>query len=58
MPYSTLILRTLLNILRICPTCSQDTALRDIQDLMRKGVMVKSNSGGRSTNYELLTVSN
>jgi len=33
--------------------CSQDTALRDIQDLIKKGVMQKSDSGGRSTHYEL-----
>lgn len=33
--------------------CSQDTALRDIQDLIDKGIMVKSLQGGRSTNYEL-----
>ena len=33
--------------------CSQDTALRDIQDLIGKGILVKSNSGGRSTKYEL-----
>jgi Fic family protein len=33
--------------------CSQDTALRDIQDLMNKGILVKSNLGGRSTKYEL-----
>ena len=33
--------------------CSQDTALRDIQDLIEKGIMVKSEQGGRSTNYEL-----
>jgi len=33
--------------------CSQDTALRDIQDLIGKGIMVKSFQGGRSTNYEL-----
>jgi len=33
--------------------CSQDTALRDIQDLIEKGIMVKSEHGGRSTNYEL-----
>jgi Fic family protein len=35
--------------------CSQDTALRDIQDLMEKGILVKSPQGGRSTNYELKT---
>jgi len=33
--------------------CSQDTALRDIQDLINKGILIKSNSGGRSTKYEL-----
>jgi len=33
--------------------CSQDTALRDIQDLIEKGILVKSKQGGRSTNYEL-----
>ncbi len=33
--------------------CSQDTALRDIQDLMGKGILVKSNFGGRSTKYYL-----
>ena len=32
---------------------SQDTALRDITDLLNKGVLVKANSGGRSTNYLL-----
>jgi len=33
--------------------CSQDTALRDIQSLIEKGIMQKDNAGGRSTNYEL-----
>ncbi len=33
--------------------CSQDTALRDIQDLIDKGILKKEASGGRSTNYEL-----
>ena len=33
--------------------CSQDTALRDIQDLMKKDILQKQASGGRSTNYEL-----
>ncbi|MEA4976839.1 MAG: Fic family protein [Paludibacter sp.] len=36
--------------------CSQDTALRDIQDLMEKGILAKSEQGGRSTNYELKTI--
>lgn len=34
--------------------CSADTALRDIQDLMLKGILRKTNEGGRSTNYELV----
>lgn len=33
--------------------CSQDTALRDIDDLLRKGVLVKEAAGGRSTSYAL-----
>jgi len=33
--------------------CSQDTALRDIQDLIEKRILAKSEDGGRSTNYEL-----
>ena len=33
--------------------CSQDTALRDINDLLARGVLRKSDSGGRSTRYEL-----
>jgi Fic family protein len=31
--------------------CSQDTALRDIQDLMDKAILIKEPAGGRSTNY-------
>jgi Fic family protein len=34
--------------------CSSDTALRDIQDLMLKGILKKEDLGGRSTNYELV----
>lgn len=34
--------------------CSQDTALRDIDDLIKKGVLRKAEEGGRSTNYELI----
>ncbi len=37
---------------KICK-CSQDTALRDIQDLIKKGILQKEASRGRSTNYEL-----
>jgi len=32
---------------------SQDTALRDITDLVNKGILVKADSGGRSTHYLL-----
>ncbi len=31
--------------------CSTDTALRDIQDLMEKKVLIKEDAGGRSTSY-------
>ena len=34
--------------------CSPDTALRDVQDLITKGVFRKTDEGGRSTNYELV----
>jgi len=33
--------------------CSQDTALRDIEDLVRKGILQKDPAGGRSTSYSL-----
>ena len=33
--------------------CSPDTALRDITDLLARGLLRKSNAGGRSTSYEL-----
>ena len=33
--------------------CSPDTALRDITDLLARGVSRKSDAGGRSTSYEL-----
>lgn len=33
--------------------CSQDTALRDINDLIGKGMLIKSRDGGRSTSYRL-----
>jgi Fic family protein len=32
---------------------SQDTALRDIQHLLDRGVLVRNASGGRSTSYSL-----
>lgn len=33
--------------------CSQDTALRDIEDLINKDVLTKDLAGGRSTSYQL-----
>jgi Fic family protein len=36
--------------------CSQDTALRDIQDLVKRGILKKESSGGRSTTYELVKI--
>lgn len=37
--------------------CSQDTALRDIEDLIQKGAMTKDSAGGRSTSYSLARTS-
>ena len=34
--------------------CSQDTALRDIQDLVEKGILEKLPGGGRSTSYQIV----
>lgn len=34
--------------------CSKDTAVRDINDLIEKGILQKEAAGGRSTNYELV----
>jgi Fic family protein len=33
--------------------CSQDTAHRDISDLIRRGILEKEEAGGRSTSYRL-----
>ncbi len=33
--------------------CSQDTALRDISDLLDRKILAKDEAGGRSTSYEL-----
>lgn len=33
--------------------CSPDTALRDIQDLIEKGILEKAPGGGRSTSYRM-----
>jgi Fic family protein len=36
--------------------CSQDTASRDIDDLLKRNILVKNAAGGRSTNYSLAAV--
>ena len=38
--------------------CSPDTALRDIAELIERGVLVKPGAGGRSTSYELTRIEN
>ena len=37
--------------------CSQDTALRDITDLVRRGLLARNPGGGRSTSYSLVDLS-
>jgi Fic family protein len=37
--------------------CSSDTALRDILDLVERGILVRNPQGGRSTSYALAKVS-
>ena len=34
--------------------CSQDTALRDINDLVERNILAKDDAGGRSTSYTLV----
>ena len=34
--------------------CSPDTALRDIQDLIVKGILEREEGGGRSTSYRIV----
>lgn len=36
--------------------CSQDTASRDIDDLIKRGILVKDPAGGRSTSYSLADI--
>lgn len=36
--------------------CSPDTALRDINDLLGRGVLRKTDAGGRSTSYEIASL--
>lgn len=36
--------------------CSQDTASRDIDDLMEKGILTRGPAGGRSTSYDLASL--
>jgi len=37
-------------------TCSQDTASRDIDDLIALGILVRVRAGGRSTSYSLAPI--
>ena len=34
-------------------TCSPDTALRDIRELLGRGILLQNPSGGRNTSYRL-----
>jgi len=36
--------------------CSQDTASRDIDDLLKRGILIKNPGGGRSTSYSLVEI--
>ena len=36
--------------------CSPDTALRDIDDLVERGILKKDDGGGRSTSYSLADI--
>lgn len=38
--------------------CSKDSAIRDINDLIEKGILQKEAAGGRSTNYQLIGMPN
>jgi Fic family protein len=38
----------------IIAKCSQDTALRDIGDLVERGILAREEAGGRSTSYQLV----
>lgn len=37
--------------------CSHDTASRDIDDLLKRGILVKNPGGGRSTSYSFADIS-
>ncbi len=38
--------------------CSQDTALRDVGDLVKREILVRDRAGGRSTSYSLVEIAN
>jgi Fic family protein len=38
--------------------CSKDTAIRDINDLIAKGILQKEDSGGRNTSYRIAALLN
>ena len=33
--------------------CSSDTALRDVRELVGRGILIRNDGGGRSTSYRL-----
>jgi Fic family protein len=35
---------------------SQDTASRDIDDLVKRGILIKDSAGGRSTSYSFVKI--
>lgn len=38
--------------------CSSDTALRDIRELLDRGILLQNDGGGRSTSYRLVDPDN
>jgi Fic family protein len=40
-------------IVDISRSIARDTALRDINDLLQRGLLTKNDAGGRSTSYSL-----
>jgi len=60
-----LVLNRLLDGFRGCLTnskyaklgkCSSDTALRDIHEMIDRGILIKNLGGGRNTSYRLATM--
>lgn len=43
-------------VFAVSTKASQDTALRDITDLVERGILVRDPGGGRSTSYLLKVI--